>query len=213
MKQTDKIVIYVIIITSELLQVPHHQLTHSIVEHSATSSKLVHLPSFNLHQTTNVTILTRNIFSRTHTSQTSSQLSKKSDTHKTLMHSLQSTYPLSLLISPICRFRSLNTSYSLLNSPQAVHSYHNGTSFRLTQTVSLLYTLPTLQKARTTVYSSQNIQTTSIRAKHSSSGGRNVTIIHDSRTRTTSFMVDAFSSDPTKILTSPDIFNVKMNCH
>ena len=40
MKYTDKILIYVIIITSEVLQVPHHQPTLSIIEYSADQLEL-----------------------------------------------------------------------------------------------------------------------------------------------------------------------------
>ena len=47
MNYTDKIIIYVIIITSEVLQVLHNQLTRSIVEHGARQFQfmIIHLVS------------------------------------------------------------------------------------------------------------------------------------------------------------------------
>ena len=109
--------------------------------------------------------------SHTHpTLQTRSQISDKFSMYQTLPHALLRKYHFPLLDSPICRFISPNTSYSLLNPPQSVHSYRAGTSFRLTYTAPSLCNLTPLQMACTTVSFSRNLQTTSIRATNSSNG-------------------------------------------
>ena len=112
-----------------------------------------------------------------------------------LPHDLWRKSNLTLMASPICRSRIPNASYSLLNSLHSVQPDRSSTSFRLTYTAPLLYTLPPLQTARTNVSPSQNTQTTSIRETNSYDGGRDGMIIHNSRTSTTTFTTNAFSSN------------------
>ena len=157
--------------------------------------------------------MTRNLSSHTHLLQTRSRLSKNSFVQQTLPHFLYTKSYFPLLASPICIFRSPNKSYYLLNSPKSVHSDRSGNSFKLIYTSPLLCTLSPLQTARTTVSSSRNIQMTSIRSTNSGNGGRNGTSIYNVRTPTTSFMYYALSSDPTKLLTAPNILNGQTHCH
>ena len=174
---------------------------------TTTSSKLMHRPSLNLQDTVYITLLARNIPSHTHPLKTLSQLSKNSFVQQTLPHDLRRKYHFPLLASPICRFRSKTTSYSLINSPQSLYSYLFVTSSMLNYTAPSLCTLLSPQMARTNVFSSRNIQTTSIKAMNSDDGVQNGMIIHNARTPTISLMDYAFSSNPTKLLTAPYIFN------
>ena len=110
----------------------HFKKNYTFNNITTTSSNLIHHPSFNLQETTHLTLLTRNISSRTHSSQTCSKLSNNSVMEQTLTHALLRESYFILLVSPIYRFRSLNTFSYLLNLPQSVHSDRAGTSFRLT---------------------------------------------------------------------------------
>ena len=112
--------------------VPTSKTNYTFNNITTTSSNLIHHPSFNLQETTHLTLLTRNISSRTHSSQTCSKLSNNSVMEQTLTHALLRESYFILLVSPIYRFRSLNKISYLLNLPQSVHSDRAGTSFRLT---------------------------------------------------------------------------------
>ena len=76
-----------------------------------TSSSLIHHTSFNLQDTAHPTLFMIKLSSHLPHSKACSQISNNFVMQKTLPHALWRKSLLPLLASPICRFRSPNTSY------------------------------------------------------------------------------------------------------